>query len=533
MKQNHKEMETQTTTDKQHKVIALYRVSTEKQDLTRQQMELKRALTIDNYTDDQIIEIGNKESGVLLSAAEREGIQEMKRHVEEDQITAVYVHELSRLSRRAADTFMIRDYLQAHRVQLVCINPSIKCFTEDWKIEPTANIVFSVMASMAENEGMIRKERFRTGKARNTEQGKYNGGNILYGYQVNNETKKFDIDEEKAGIVRDIFKTYTETQASARSIARDLYAKGIINRRSDKSREMAVLEILKCKDYAGNRPNTYKQIITAETFEAAQKKLANSKTEPRQRNNQNVVCYALGLLRVKAEESSKGYYTMQVRRNNAQYVEKQTNMTIHADTVDNLLYTALGYYIKDFTGVDARSKEQEMAAKASEWEVIARTALERAEDAKKAIDRLEERYIMGKITEAKAESLREQLENEWRHQTRTAEEAIARHAEIIKAIEKIQSGTDIELADLNDQARADEIHKYIDHVMVERVKNAWYSLTVEYKMSNRPEVFVVGTKKHIVYIVDEELGKVEYPIERLNRYQRATRASRTRKSARQ
>lgn len=73
------------------KVIALYRVSTDKQDLTRQQIDLRRALTLDRYNAEDIIEIGNKESGVLLSMAEREGIATLKQHVENGGINAVYV----------------------------------------------------------------------------------------------------------------------------------------------------------------------------------------------------------------------------------------------------------------------------------------------------------------------------------------------------------------------------------------------------------------------------------------------------------
>lgn len=165
-------MEATNTNNGKRKVIALYRVSTDKQDLTRQQIDLRRALAIDGYDDNEIIEIGNKESGVLLSMDEREGIATLKQHVEEGNVDAVYVHELSRLSRRTADTFAIRDYLMQHRVQLVCLNPNIKCFTEEFKIEPTANLVFSVMAGMAENEGFIRKERFRSGKAKNKLLGK-------------------------------------------------------------------------------------------------------------------------------------------------------------------------------------------------------------------------------------------------------------------------------------------------------------------------------------------------------------------------
>ena len=77
IKNTSKTENTDTTSEK--KVIAMYRVSTERQDLTRQQEKIRRALTFDGYTEDQIIEIGKKESGVLLTAAEREGIQEMER----------------------------------------------------------------------------------------------------------------------------------------------------------------------------------------------------------------------------------------------------------------------------------------------------------------------------------------------------------------------------------------------------------------------------------------------------------------------
>lgn len=510
----------------ENKVIALYRVSTERQDLTRQQVELRRALVIDGYTEDQVIEIRNKESGVLLSAAEREGINKMKHNIENNNVVAVYVHELSRLSRRAADTFQLRDYLQAHQVQLICINPSLRCFTSDWKIEPTANLVFSIMASMAENEGMIRKERLRTGKARNKEQGKYNGGSVLYGYRVNQDTKKFEIDPTQAEVIRSIYRTYTETQATTPSIARDLYMRGLIQGRNERVREIKVLNVLKRREYAGDNLTKYPQIIPLDVFVEAQIKLKNSKTQPRHRENQSVISYAHGLLRVRAEGGRKGYYTMQVRRSDASYFDPETKMTINAEMVDNLLFTALCYYIEDFARVDASKTTAEMAAKATEYEVMARTALERATDAQKAIDRLEERYIMGKLSEAKAESLREQLEMEWQTQTRTAEDAIARHAQTIEEIERIQSGATIDLGNLDDQARAEEIHKYFDHVDVERVKNSWYRLTVVYKMGSRPEVFEVGTKMHKVYIVDEEMGRILYPIAPLNRYDRATRASR-------
>jgi hypothetical protein len=137
-------------------------------------------------------------------------------------------------------------------------------------------------------------------------------------------------------------------------------------------------------------------------------------------------------------------------------------MTINAEMVDNLLFTALCYYIEDFARVDASKTTAEMAAKASEYEVMARTALERAADVQKAIDRLEERYILGKLSEQKAESLRQSLEAERQTHTRTAEDATARHAQTIAEIERVKSGENIDMFDLSDRERAEEIRKYVD-----------------------------------------------------------------------
>lgn len=221
-------MEATNTNNSKRKVIALYRVSTDKQDLTRQQIDLRRALAIDGYDDNEIIEIGNKESGVLLSMDEREGIATLKQHVEEGNVDAVYVHELSRLSRRTADTFAIRDYLMQHRVQLVCLNPNIKCFTEGFKIEPTANLVFSVMAGMAENEGFIRKERFRSGKAKNKLLGKSTDGKrtIPYGYMI--DSNKYIIpDPDRAPIVRKIFELYATGQYSIFTLKKEMEKQGV------------------------------------------------------------------------------------------------------------------------------------------------------------------------------------------------------------------------------------------------------------------------------------------------------------------
>ena len=83
------------------KAIALIRVSTIHQDLNQQTEAVIAEIKKDGYSQDTIILIEEKESAVKLDAESRLGINRMKKAIEEDaSINAVYVFELSRLSRR-------------------------------------------------------------------------------------------------------------------------------------------------------------------------------------------------------------------------------------------------------------------------------------------------------------------------------------------------------------------------------------------------------------------------------------------------
>ena len=67
------------------KVIALTRVSTLSQELESQKLKVISAIHADGYSDDEIISISNKESGVLLSEEEMLGLDQMKREIQERQ----------------------------------------------------------------------------------------------------------------------------------------------------------------------------------------------------------------------------------------------------------------------------------------------------------------------------------------------------------------------------------------------------------------------------------------------------------------
>lgn len=318
----------------------MYRVSTQSQDLTRQEETIRRALAIDRYTENQIIEIGNKESGVLLSAAEREGIQAMKEYIENNNVVAVYVNELSRLSRRAADTFAIRDYLLQHRVQLVCINPSIKCFTDDWQIDPTANMIFGVMASMAENEGMLRKERCATGKATAKAMG-FLTHQPKYGYCKVKQGRRFKalINEEEAALIRRIYKMYTEQRMPANAIARQLKAEGIVNCKGKRGNTCFVWRVLNTKEYTGTP--VYPAIITKDQYDTAQRMLKESHAEIRYQYDDGMIWYGKGLL------YSQGH-KMHIATRDGAYTDASNKANVSINCADSLLLWVAHEYQKEY-----------------------------------------------------------------------------------------------------------------------------------------------------------------------------------------
>ena len=209
------------------KTVLFVRVSTESQHLESQEDALRRAALGDGCKEEDIIVIGKKESAIKLDEAEREGLQELYDVIEHNDVSCVYIHELSRLSRRPPILYAVREKLMKAHVQLKCINPYFTLLTPDrQRYDATANIVFSLFGAMAEQEMIEKKERFKRGKRRKAEEGKYNGGAIPFGYKKDPEQdNKIIIDDDEAALVRLCFDLY-EHGYSQPKLARELQERG-------------------------------------------------------------------------------------------------------------------------------------------------------------------------------------------------------------------------------------------------------------------------------------------------------------------
>ncbi len=212
------------------KVVLFVRVSTENQELESQIEALKSAAFIDGYTDEDFIIVAKKESGVKLKEAEREGLNDLKRAIERNDVDGVYIFELSRLSRDPVTLYSLRDNLfKKEKVQLKCLKPSFTLLEEPdrTKFDTMGSLVFSIFGCFAEQEVIEKKERFRRGREQKALEGKYAGGRVPYGYTFDpDQDNLIIIDEEEASVIRTIYDFY-EAGYSQPRIALELQQRGI------------------------------------------------------------------------------------------------------------------------------------------------------------------------------------------------------------------------------------------------------------------------------------------------------------------
>ena len=190
------------------KAILLVRVSTETQDFDEQEKAIYEMAIRDGYSPDNIIPVCEKESGIKLSEEERAGLNRMKELIETDStINCVYSWEVSRIARRKKINFSVLDYLTERKVQLVIKEPFMRLFKDNGDIDEGAEMVFTLFSQLAEVEMRTKLARWKRTKDAKRKQSFYTGGWLLYGYNVDEVTKKI-VPSEDAEIVQKIFNMY-------------------------------------------------------------------------------------------------------------------------------------------------------------------------------------------------------------------------------------------------------------------------------------------------------------------------------------
>ena len=208
----------------------------------------------DPYIDDGI-------SGETI--IERPAMLKLLEDAEQGLFDAVFVVDIDRLtrSRKSIDWEIIKDTLRKGNVKL--ITPGTHYNFEDLEQELSSDFLSRISAY--EKKKII--QRMMRGKKEKAKQGKFIGGIPLYGYTYDEDTKEYEIVEDEAKVIRNIFDLCIQGK-SIRQIPKQLNDMGIstptVSRGYSKSHNNSwasstVKNILNNPAYAGE-PNRWVHI---------------------------------------------------------------------------------------------------------------------------------------------------------------------------------------------------------------------------------------------------------------------------------
>jgi DNA invertase Pin-like site-specific DNA recombinase len=194
------------------KAIILVRVSTINQNLQPQKEKLIEFAKQRGFSDIHIIE--TVESG-LADSKNKIGTNEAFEKIDTDNsFNTIICSELSRISRKKSVLFEIIEKLIERKIQLLVFSNSgtLELLTDNGNVNAHTGLIFGIMASLAEEEIAIMKERFRTARISYVQNGLSIPGKLLFGYKrildPINGKYRFEIDPNQAELVKNIFQWY-------------------------------------------------------------------------------------------------------------------------------------------------------------------------------------------------------------------------------------------------------------------------------------------------------------------------------------
>lgn len=349
------------------KCIIWCRVSTFAQEYERQKKELIEMASKDGFEEKNQIIIGSAgASAIKLNDIYKNEVNKLFETINTDEdVTTLYAWEISRLARNYLEFYKIYKLIEEKHLQLIIKIDNIRLLNDDGKKNPGSEIIMNIMLTFAKQEMETKKERFKSGKMQKASMGIWVGGNLSYGYTIN-EKKHIVINDSEAENVRYIFNSYIAGK-SQRQLADEFYKKGVsitlplINRilhnerYTGKSFKFKYDELDKDnKLKVSNLERSYPQIISIEDFEKCQEIAKKNNVKPKAKN----IYYADGILicpdcggRCSVQKTSyhcfnahNKYMKYGIREDSTDKIDKlknqcQNKLNLSVNVLDSLLWS--------------------------------------------------------------------------------------------------------------------------------------------------------------------------------------------------
>lgn len=210
-----------------HKVLVFLRVSTEAQELEEQRKEMIEFVQLYGYTLDDIIFIEDKgASAIKLNEKYLDMIDDIASYIDSGEIDCVAVWAVNRLARNEVMFAQIKSKLVENKIQLLVKTPTLQLLNPDGTINSGSELALSLFSTMAQQEMLERKSKFKRTKRAYAPKGMYTGGTARrFGYKV--ENKYFVPCEVDGESVKLMFELYSTGKYSFYKLAGELNIRGI------------------------------------------------------------------------------------------------------------------------------------------------------------------------------------------------------------------------------------------------------------------------------------------------------------------
>jgi DNA invertase Pin-like site-specific DNA recombinase len=143
-------------------VAILVRVSTVKQETTRQISELQQYADSKGY---EVLEVCEETISGSAEDSLRHGLRRVEELARAGKIQKVLVHEISRIARKNSVAHRFVETLEDSGVSLYWHAQGIETLLPSGKRNPAAGIMLALLAEMARNESETLRERIKSGLA--------------------------------------------------------------------------------------------------------------------------------------------------------------------------------------------------------------------------------------------------------------------------------------------------------------------------------------------------------------------------------
>ena len=225
-----------------------------------------------------------KDPGYSGKDLDRPGIKELLSRARTNEVDIIIVYKLDRLTRSIINFYNLYEVFEKHHVSIASATEPID------STNPTGRLVINIILSFAQHEREMIVERTVDKMKANAEKGRWNGGMIPFGYDIDHINSILIPNENEAKITKEIYEIYLKHQ-NLSTVCRIINNKGyrtklrsIQDKKGEKKRyggkrfqEDTILRILTNPVYIGDvryKNQTFKglhqPIITASIFKKVQ-----------------------------------------------------------------------------------------------------------------------------------------------------------------------------------------------------------------------------------------------------------------------